>query len=125
MCGSRIWTIVAFGSCAYFARVAFARLHSGNMNWSHNGWDIVTHLVWMAFLAGLLAETRCWKERAFFALALLNFGLAATMGIWVGAASGLVAQSRLISAVAWTLAAIVSLLMFAPAGKIRASEKTE
>ena len=70
-----------------------------------------THLVWMAFLVGLLTETRCWKERIFFALVFINFGLAFVMGFWSSASDVIVQKTRLFSAVLWGLSALVSFFL--------------
>jgi hypothetical protein len=115
ICGSKTWTIVAFISCAYFAWVAYGRVKGGGLVWSHDGLDIATHLVWIIFMVGLLTETRCWKERAFFILILVNFGLAFSMGLWKSATQVTVHTTRVISAGAWALAGVASLvLMFQP-----------
>ena len=111
MCGSKTWTIVAFVSCAYFNKVAVARTKGLTIGWSHDGLDIATHVVWLAFLIGLLTETRCWKERVFFVLVFINFGLAFVMGIWSRATDLVVQRTRVFSAVLWGLAALVSFLL--------------
>ncbi len=112
ICGSKLWTIVGFVCCAYFAKVAASRI-TGVSAWSHDRWDIATHLIWVLFMIGLITETRCWKERLFFGLALANFGLAFTMGLWNTASDAVVRDTRIVSAVAWAVAALVSLwLMF-------------
>jgi hypothetical protein len=115
ICGSKIWTIVAFASCGYFAWKAYGRVGAEGFPWSHDVLEIVTHLVWIAFMAGLLTETRCWKERLFFALVLINFALGFGMGLWKAAPPSTVHTTRVISAGAWTLASVLSLvLMFQP-----------
>jgi hypothetical protein len=111
MCGSRLWTIVAFLSCTYFAKIAFGRLSAGTLAWSHDNVDIATHLVWVVFLVGLLTETRCWKEWVFFTLVLINFGMASAMGIWASAPDSAVIKTREFSSTLWALAAIVSFLL--------------
>lgn len=121
MCGSKLWTIVAFASCAYFARAAFLRPPGSLSGWSHDPLDLAAHLVWVAFMVGLISETRCWKERTFFTLVGFNFALAFTMGWWRSAPSSLVDKTRHLSAALWTLAALASLLMiFLPGEKLRA-----
>lgn len=123
MCGSKTWTIVAFVSCAYFAWVAYGRVRSGSLAWSHDALEIVTHSVWIIFMIGLLTETRCWKERSFFTLVLLNFALAFGMGLWKSATQATVQMTRVISTGAWALASVVSLvLMFQPKGQAPAAE---
>jgi hypothetical protein len=112
MCGSKLWTFLGFVCCAYFAKIAATRI-GGGWAWSHDLWDIATHLVWIAFMVGLISETRCWKERVFFSLVLANSAFAFTMGLWRNASETVVRDTRLISAAAWGAAAVVSLaLMF-------------
>lgn len=126
MCGSKLWTLVAFGSCLYFARVAFVRTHSSlPIAWSHDTLDIITHLVWIAFMFGLLTETRCWKERVFFVLVLLNFALAFTMGLWRDAPDVTVAMTRRASSALWALATVVSLVMIFLPGDKTAPRRSE
>jgi hypothetical protein len=111
MCGSKLWTVVAFLSCAYFTKIAMGRLSLGPIAWSHDNVDIATHLVWVVFLVGLLSETRCWKEWIFFSLVLINFGLASVMGAWSSAPVTTVMKSRELSAAVWGLAAVISFLL--------------
>lgn len=111
MCGSKLWTVVAFLSCAYFTKIAWGRLSSGTIDWSHDNVDIATHLVWVVFLVGLITETRCWKEWIFFSLLLINFGLASVMGVWSSASVATVTKTREFSAAIWGLAALVSFLL--------------
>lgn len=110
MCGSKLWTISGFICCAYFAKVAATRVESVTP-WSHDPWDIATHLIWMIFMIGLITETRCWKERLFFGLVLANFAFAFGMGLWSGASDPTVRETRFVSAIAWAVAAGVSLLL--------------
>jgi hypothetical protein len=111
MCGSKTWTIVAFLSCAYFTKVAVARTQGLTIGWSHDSLDIATHVVWLAFLIGLLTETRCWKERVFFVLVFVNFALAFGMGVWSRATELTVQRTRIFSAALWGLATLVSFLL--------------
>jgi hypothetical protein len=114
MCGSRLWTIAAFLCSAYFASIAIERARSSNVAWSHDALDIATHGIWVLFMFGLIAETRCWKERVFFAIVLVNFGLASAMGVWNSASLAAIDDSRMVSAALWAVAALVSLgLVFA------------
>lgn len=113
ICGSKLWTLLGFFCCAYFAKVAVSRIH-GVTAWSHDPWEIGTHLIWMVFMIGLMSETRCRKEKLLFGLLMANFGFGFAMGLWSGASDQVVQETRIISAVAWGVAALVSLaLMFA------------
>jgi hypothetical protein len=123
ICGSKLWTSVAFVSCAYFAWKAYGRVGGGGLAWSHDVLEIVTHLIWIVFMVGLISETRCWKERSFFGLVLINFGLAFSMGLWKSATQDTVHTTRMISAGAWTLASVLSLvLMFQPGNPVATPE---
>jgi len=123
MCGSKLWTLVGLISCAYFAKVAASRIH-GAWAWSHDPWDIATHLIWMLFMIGLINETRCWKERLFFALVLANFTFAFGMGLWASASGQVVRETRLLSAAVWAAAALVSLgLMFSKGNREKRAEE--
>jgi hypothetical protein len=117
MCGSPVWTVAAFLCSAYFAKVAWGRLHGGNLSWSHQALDIATHLIWVVFMAGLMGETRCWKERSFFAVVLINFSLAFGMGIWSQAPEFVVRDTRIGSLVLWVLAALLSVVLFFSRGE--------
>lgn len=108
ICGSKLWTLVGLIGCGYLAKVAASKIH-GEWAWSHDPWELATHLIWMLFMIGLITETGCWKERLFFALVLTNFTFAFGMGLWVGAPVSVVQETRLISAAAWAAAALVSL----------------
>lgn len=110
MCGSKLWPLVGVVCCGLFAKVAASRVH-GAWAWSHDPWDVATHLIWILFMVGLITETQCWKERVFFGLVLANFAFAFSMGIWKSASEAVVHETRLISAAAWGAAALLSLLL--------------
>ena len=125
MCGSKIWTVAALLCSGYFARVAWGRLHGGRLSWSHQGLDIATHLIWVVFMAGLVGETRCWKERAFFAVVLVNFTLAFGMGIWSGASESVVRQTRVVSLSLWAIATLLSLVLLFSRGESSSDSSAE
>jgi hypothetical protein len=108
ICGSKLWTIVSFACSAYFAKIGISRMQYA---WSRDPWDIATHLVWVLFMAGLITETRCWKERLFFSLVLANFALAFGMGLLAEPAHSIVTSTRTISAALWSSAALLSLVL--------------
>ena len=125
LCGSKLWTLVGLLCSGYFAKIAISRIQDA-WAWSHGPWDIGTHLVWMLFMVGLISETRCWKERLFFALVLANFTFGFGMGLWTGASDAVVRETRLISAAAWVAAALVSLgLMFAKGDASRLPDESK
>jgi hypothetical protein len=124
MCGSKLWPLLGVLCCGYFAKVAASRIH-GAWAWSHDPWDVATHLIWILFMVGLITETHCWKERLFFGLVLANFACGFVMGLWTNASDLVVRDTRLVSAGAWAAAAVVSLgLMFLKGDAGRLSETT-
>ena len=62
-------------------------------------------------MAGLITGTRCWRERLFFTLVLANFAMGFTVAVWAEAPASMVRDMRIASAVLWTLAALVSIVM--------------
>ena len=124
ICGSKLWTLAGLICCGYFAKVAITRVH-GIWPWSHDPWDIATHLVWVLFMVGLITETRCRKERLFFGLILANFGFAFSMGLWSRAPLTLIHRTRVISATAWAIAALMSIwLMFSNNGRNSSNQQS-
>jgi len=67
-------------------------------------------------MLGLLTETRCWRERAFFALVLANFSMGLALVIWRMAPVGAVREVRLVSAWLWAIAAFVSVVITVSSG---------
>lgn len=122
MCGTPFWGVAAATACVYFAYSAFAQLRTDNFYWQHGWWTLVTWIIWILLIAGLLLETRCWRERIFFGLLLLNFLLGFTLTAWNSAPSATVRYARQISFALWTLSALASLLTVTRPAPLRQGE---
>lgn len=109
MCGIPFRGIAATAACAYFAYSAFSELREGDFYWQHGWWTLITWMVWILLIAGLLSETRCWRERIFFGLLLLNFLLGFVLAAWSTASTLMIRQGRQISLVLWILSGLASL----------------
>jgi hypothetical protein len=123
MCGQPIWGIAGVLSCSYLAYLSWARVRREEFDWPHDSWSIVTYAVWILLMGGLLSETRCWRERIFFALVLTNFVLGFVLAIWSTTPNNAVREVRIISAALWALAAAVSLIVTFSSGSSRAATK--
>ena len=108
MCGTPFWGVTAFLACAYFAFLSYSQLRDDDFYWQHELWTVVTWLVWVVLIAGLFSETRCWRERVFFGLLVLNFLVGFGMAAWSGASLGRVRAAREASLALWILAALAS-----------------
>jgi hypothetical protein len=111
ICGMPVWGIAGVIGCSYLAYISYAHVRQHEFDWSHDPWFILTSAVWILLMAGLISETRCWRERAFFALVLANFALGFTVALWKDAPASTVRQLREASAGLWALAALVSVMM--------------
>jgi hypothetical protein len=109
MCGTALWGFAGAAASAYFSYLSYAHLSSGDYSWAHSWWTVLTYAVWVVLIGGLLTETRCWRERIFFGLALLIFLLGLVFSAWSGASEHAVRQLRIASTVLWALAAVASL----------------
>jgi hypothetical protein len=96
--------------CLYLAYASWARVQRGEVGWAGDTWTLLTHAVWILLMAGLLVETRCVRERVFFALVLLNFTLGLLLGAWHSLAEQTARSARLLVVGLWTLAAIAGAL---------------
>src|SRR5438445_399905 len=120
MCGQPIWGLAGVLSCSYLAYLSWGHVRQGDFDWAHDAWSIVTYAVWVLLMLGLLTETRCWRERAFFALVLANFSMGLGLVIWRMAPVGAVREVRLVSAWLWVIAALVSVVItVSPGGSMR------
>lgn len=111
VCGTPVWGIAGVIGCAYLAYVSYSHVRQQQFDWPHDTWFIVTSAVWILLMAGLMSETRCWREQMFFGLVLANFALGFTVAVWKDAPVSTVRQLREASAALWTLAALISLVM--------------
>ena len=111
ICGTPVWGITGVIGCSYLAYISYAHVRQQEFDWSHDFWFIVTSAVWILLMAGLMTETRCWRERMFFALVLANFALGFTVAVWKNAPVATVRELREWSAGLWALGALVGLVM--------------
>jgi hypothetical protein len=112
ICGSA-WALLLAVVCFYFGYRAYANISAGDYQWAHNWWDTVTWLVWVALAAGLISETRCWRERILFLVLILQFLLGLTFSFWSSASFDVVRHARWISLALWCLAALLSAFLVA------------
>ncbi|HEV2729534.1 MAG TPA: hypothetical protein VGV15_05845 [Terriglobales bacterium] len=110
-------------SCSYLAYLSWGHVRREEFDWPHDSWSIVTYAVWILLMGGLLSETRCCRERIFFALVLANFVFGFVLVIWSAAPNNAVREVRIISAVLWALAAAVSLIVTFSSGRTTATAK--
>ena len=122
MCGTPFWGIAAAAACAYFAYSAYTQVRADDFYWQHGSWTLITWIIWILLIAGLLFETRCWRERIFFGFMLLNFLLGFTLAAWTSAPSATVRYARQISLALWTLSALASLLTVSRSAPLRQGE---
>jgi len=113
MCRSWFWGIAGAVACAYFAYLAYIRLRDADFFWSHDLWSLLTSAVWIMLVLGLISETRCWRERVFFGLVLLNLAAGFAFSLWTTAPLNYARDSRDVSFVLWILAALASLMTLA------------
>ena len=123
MCGMPVWGIAGALACSYFAYLSYSHVRHGEFDWPHDTWFIVTYAVWVLLMAGLMSETRCLRERIFFALVLANFTLGFVLAIWVAAPLEAVRGVRIISSGLWGLAALVSVVVAFSSGQATTVEK--
>ena len=117
MCGQPIWGIAGVLSCSYLAYLSWSHVHREEFDWPHDVWSMVTYAVWVLLMAGLMSETRCLRERVFFALVLANFTLGFVLAIWEAAPLEAVRGVRIISSGLWGLAALVSVVVAFSSGQ--------
>lgn len=118
MCTTRFWGVAAALGCAYFAYLSYSRWRELDFSWSHDWESILSGAVWILLLLGLISETRCWRERTFFGLLLVNFAIAFTFTLWTHAPGELMREARKITLAIWLLALLASLMT------LRAPERT-
>jgi hypothetical protein len=123
MCGQPIWGIAGVLSCSSLAYLSLGHVRREEFDWPHDSWSIVTYAVWILLMGGLLSETRCWRERIFFALVLTNFVLGFVLAIWSTVPNSAVREVRIISAALWALAAAVSLIVTFSSGSSTTATK--
>ena len=109
MCRTPLWGIAGFIGCAYFAWISFGHLAHNEFEWPHDAWTAVTYVVWIVLLGSLAIDTRCWRERIFFGVLLINFFVGFGLTLWRGVPAADVRTARLGTGALWTLGAVMSL----------------
>jgi hypothetical protein len=123
MCGTPVWGIAGALACSYLAYVSYRHVRLAEFDWSHDALSILTYAVWVLLMAGLLSETRCWRERIFFGLVLANFILGFSLAAWRAAPIRAVREVRMTSAGLWTAAALMSVVITFSLGQAATARK--
>jgi len=119
MCRAPLWGMAGFLACAYFAWVSFGHVTRNEYDWPHDYWTAATYLVWILLLAGLALDTRCWRERLFFGLLVINFVIGFGLTLWHNIPSADVRNARIGTGALWAVAALVSLTTLAGTPDLR------
>ena len=109
MCRRPWWGIAGFFVCAIFAHSAFAGLRDGDFDFAGGWWMVLTWAVWLVFAAGVISETRCWREATFFSLLLIVLAIGLVFSAWTSARPVTTRHARDASLALWGLAALASL----------------
>ncbi len=109
ICGKPVLGAAAFLLCAYFAYASFADLRDGDFYWQNGWWIALTWAVWLVFSAGLLSETRCWRERVLFGSVLTVLTIGLILCLWSSATPAAARLAREASLGLWSLAALAGL----------------
>lgn len=96
--------------CAYLAYFTFASLRDGDFYWTTGWWIVLTWAVWAVLAAGLLTESRCWRESTFFSLLMLVFLIGVVFSAWTSAIPATIRRAREASLALWSVAALTSLM---------------
>ena len=113
MCRNRFWGVAGAVACSYFAYGTYVHIRDADLLWQRNWWSLLTYSVWMILIFGLLSETRCWRERIFFALVLLNLLTGFSFLLWTAAPLNYAREARELVLLLWIVAALVSLTTLA------------
>jgi len=121
MCRTPLWGVAGFLGCGYFAWVSFAHVLQKEYDWPHDLWTTATYIVWILLLAGLAVDTRCLRERLFFCLLLIDFGVGFGLTLWHNIPLADVRTARIGTGGLWALAALASLTTLAGASDLRSN----
>jgi hypothetical protein len=109
---------MGFLACAYFAWISFSHILRSEYDWPHDGWTAATYVVWIVLLVGLMLDTRCLRERLFFAVLVANFTIGFGLTLWRAAPSAQVHNARIGTGALWVLAALLSLTTVGRSGTV-------
>ena len=107
------WGIVGFAICAWFARASYVDLRDSDFYWQSGWWTMLTWAVWLVLAAGLVSETRCWRERVLFGSLLALFIIGLVFSAWSSAQPYAARLAREASLGLWSVAALASLTTIA------------
>ena len=71
---------------------------------------VLTWAVWSVLAAGLLTESRCWREITFFSLLMLVLLIGVVFSAWASARPVTIRRAREASLILWSVAALASLM---------------
>jgi hypothetical protein len=109
ICGTLLWSLAGFAICAYFAHSSYVELRDGDFYWQSGWWTVLTWAVWLVLAAGLVSETRCWREGLLFGSLLAVFVIGLVFSAWSTAQADAARYAREASFALWSLAALASL----------------
>lgn len=110
ICGTMFWGLAGFAICAYFAHAYCADLRDGDFYWQSGWWTVLTWAVWLVLAAGLVSETRCWREDLFFGSLIAVFVIGLVFSAWSSVQPRTAMFAREVSLGLWVLAAFASLM---------------
>ncbi len=109
MCRTSLWGAAAFLGCAYFAWISFGHVVHNEYVWPHDAWTAATYVVWIVLLGALTVDTKCLRERLFFAVLMIDFFVGFGLTLWRHIPAADVRAARLGTGALWALAAVLSL----------------
>ena len=122
MCRTSLWGAAGFLACAYFTWLSFSHVIQHAYDWPHDPWTAATYVVWIVLLTALTVDTRCWRERLFFGLLVINFLVGFGLTVWRTIPDGHVRTARIWTGALWALAGVLSLTTV---GREKKSQKSE
>jgi hypothetical protein len=119
MCRTPLWGVAGFFGCAYFAWVSFSHVTRKEYDWPHDWWTAATYIVWILLLAGLALDTRCFRERLFFGVLVINFAVGCGLTLWHKVPLADIRTARIGTGALWALAALLSLTTLGSSSGLR------
>jgi len=109
MCRTSLWGAAGFVACAYFTWSAFGHVVRNSYFWPHDSWTVATYVVWIILLSALTVDTRCWRERLFFGVLVVNFLVGFGLTLWRTIPAAEVRTARISTGALWAVAGLLSL----------------
>jgi len=109
MCRTPLWGVAGFLGCAYFSWLSFNHVAREDYVWPHDAWTAATYVVWIVLLTALTVDTRCWRERLFFGVLVVNFLVGFGLTLWRTIPVADVRMARVGTGALWALAGVLSL----------------